>query len=248
MAKSSELTTQAQLQQWVDAAHRVVFFGGAGVSTESGIPDFRSPDGLYNQEYDYPPETILSRSFFQAHQDVFYRFYRDRVLHPDARPNAAHLALAAMERAGKLTGVVTQNIDGLHQGAGSVNVVELHGSIWHNRCTVCGRVFEGLDVVLGVDEVPRCPCGGIIEPGIVMYEDPLDQQVITDAITLISQADLMIIGGTSLVAYPAAGLVDYFSGDHIAVINRDGSAPWGHREVLIITEPIGTVLDRLAIR
>jgi NAD-dependent deacetylase len=234
-----------RLREWIGEARRNVFFGGAGVSTESGIPDFRGVDGLYRQTYDFPPETILSRSFFSSNPAEFYRFYRDRVLHPNARANPAHLALAELERAGKLTGVVTQNIDGLHQAAGSRNVVELHGSVWHNHCTRCGRRFEGLDAVLTDAAVPTCDCGGVIEPDIVLYEDPLDQSVIMAAITMISQADLMIIGGTSLVVYPAAGLVEYFVGDRLAVINRDGSAPWGRREALIITEPIAEVLGRV---
>jgi len=240
----------ARLQELVDDAHRIVFFGGAGVSTESGIPDFRSQDGLYHQQYDYPPETILSRSFFRAHPGEFYRFYRDRVLHPQARPNAAHVALAALEDAGRLTAVVTQNIDGLHQAAGSRRVLELHGSVWHNHCGRCGKRFEGLDVVLASDDVPRCECGGVVEPDVVLYEDPLDQSVITDAITVISQADLMIIGGTSLVVYPAAGLVEFFEGDHLVVINRDGSTPgpWrGAGGMLLITSPIAQVMGALTI-
>jgi len=248
MSQDESARQLGRLQQLVDGARRIVFFGGAGVSTESGIPDFRSVDGLYNQQYDYPPETILSRSFFQAHPAQFYRFYRDRVLHPDAFPNAAHLALAALERAGTLTAVVTQNIDGLHQAAGSKNVLELHGSIWHNHCGRCGRVFDGLDAILGTDDVPRCACGGVIEPDVVLYEDPLDQSVITAAITAIRRADLMIIGGTSLVVYPAAGLVEYFEGDHLVVINRDGSAPWRRgTDTLMITRPIGEVLGALTL-
>jgi len=238
----------ALVQRLVDEAHHTVFFGGAGVSTESGIPDFRSQDGLYRQEYDYPPETILSRGFFRAHPDEFYRFHRTRVVHMDAKPGPAHLALAALERAGRLDGVITQNIDGLHQAAGSRRVIELHGSIWHSHCGTCGRVFEGLDAIMGPEPVPLCPCGEVIEPDVVLYEDPLDADVIDAAIDLITSADLMIIGGTSLVVYPAAGLVDFFRGDHLVVINRDGSAPGHHRaQTHVITESIGAVLGGLRV-
>jgi len=238
---------RAELQALVDAAHRIVFFGGAGVSTESGIPDFRSQDGLYHQQYDYPPETILSRSFFTAHPAEFYRFYRDRVLHPDARPNPAHETLAALERAGRLAAVVTQNVDGLHQRAGSRTVWELHGSVWRNHCGACGQAYPGLEAILESAEVPRCPCGGIVEPDVVLYEDPLDPAVVDGAVRAIRAADLLIVGGTSLVVYPAAGLVDYYRGRHVVVINRDGSAPVGskRRDMLVLTDPIGQVLGGL---
>jgi len=237
------------LQRLIDSARHIVFFGGAGVSTESGIPDFRSQDGLYRQQYDYPPETILSRSFFTAHPEEFFRFYRDRVLHPEARPNAAHLALAAWERAGKLSAVVTQNIDGLHQQAGSHAVIELHGSVWHSHCGQCGRRFAGLDAVLNDSPVPRCACGGVIGPDVVLYEDPLDSDVIGAAVAAIRSADLLVIGGTSLVVYPAAGLVDYFRGNHVVVINRDGDALGGYRrnDVLAIAESIGPALSQVHV-
>ena len=234
----------ARLRRLIDGAGRIVFFGGAGTSTESGIPDFRSQDGLYHQRFDYPPETILSRSFFQAYPAEFFRFYRDRVVHPEAEPNPAHRALAALERAGKLAAVVTQNIDGLHQRAGSRVVWELHGSVWRNRCGACGRRYDGLEAILTEALVPRCAsCGGIVEPDVVLYEDPLDPSVIRGAIEAMRGADLLIIGGTSLVVYPAAGLIDYYRGDRLVVINRDGSAPGGFRgELTVLTEPLGQVL------
>ena len=237
------------LQTLVDASSRIVFFGGAGVSTESGIPDFRSQDGLYHQHYAYPPETILSRGFFTAHPEEFFRFYRDRVLHPDAQPNPAHRTLAALEHAGKLQAVVTQNIDGLHQKAGSRRVYELHGSVWRNHCQHCGAAHPLAGILNSPSIVPRCDCGGVIEPGVVLYEDPLDPEVIDAAVTAIAHADLLIIGGTSLVVYPAAGLVDYYRGRHLVVINRDGSAPARRRgvETLIVTEPIGQVFASLRV-
>ncbi len=235
-----------KLQNIVDQAKRIVFFGGAGVSTESGIPDFRSVDGLYNQKYDYPPETILSHSFFESNPKEFYRFYRDKMLIVDAEPNAAHKKLAEMEQKGKLTAVVTQNIDGLHQKAGSRNVLELHGSIHRNSCLKCGRNYDAEYMLKSKEEVPHCSCGGIIKPDVVLYEESLDEQTLRDSIRFISQADVLIIGGTSLAVYPAAGLIDYFRGEHLVVINmaptsRDRQAD------LLIQDKIGSVLGALRI-
>ena len=231
------------LREYIEASESTVFFGGAGVSTESGIPDFRSADGLYSQKYAYPPEEILSRSFFYAHRAEFFRFYRDRVLALHARPNAAHIRLAALEAAGKLRAIVTQNIDGLHQAAGSKNVIELHGSVHRNHCLACGKTF-GAEYMLGAPGVPACPCGGIVRPDVVLYEEPLDPKVIDRAVAAIRNADLLIIGGTSLVVYPAAGLVDYFRGRRLVVINR---TPVGSRQAdLFIQGAIGEVLAKTA--
>ena len=217
MGKSPQL---AQFQQWVDESRRIVFFGGAGVSTESGIPDFRSVDGLYHQQYAYPPETILSHTFFEQDPEEFFRFYRSKMLYPDAQPNAAHRKLAELERAGRLSAVVTQNIDGLHQAAGSTRVYELHGSVHRNHCTKCRR-FYGLDFLLQTTGVPRCPvCGGVVKPDVVLYEEPLDQAVMLGALQAIQQADLLLIGGTSLAVYPAAGLIQYYRGNRLVLINK----------------------------
>lgn len=232
-----------RLKTWIAESKRIVFFGGAGVSTESGVPDFRSVDGLYQQKYDYPPETILSHSFYLRKREEFYRFYRDKMLHPDAQPNAAHRKLAQWEREGKLTAVVTQNIDGLHQKAGSRNVLELHGSVLRNYCERCGK-FHDLSAVLESEGVPHCACGGTLKPDVVLYEESLDEATLTAAVTHISRADLLIVGGTSLAVYPAAGLVQYFRGQHLVVINKSGVS----RELgaeLVITEPIGQVLGSL---
>lgn len=207
------------LRQWVAESTNIVFFGGAGVSTESGIPDFRSTDGLYHQQYDYPPETILSHSFFWENPREFYRFYRDKMLYLDAPPNAAHRKLAQWEAEGKLRAVITQNIDGLHQKAGSRRVLELHGSVLRNHCQKCGT-FYGVDAILNSQGVPRCSCGGIIKPDVVLYEEGLDEQVLTEAVSAIRQADVLIIGGTSLTVYPAAGLIRYYRGNKLAVINK----------------------------
>jgi NAD-dependent deacetylase len=229
------------LRDYIESSNNAVFFGGAGVSTESGIPDFRSADGLYNQKYAYPPEQILSRSFFYAHRAEFFRFYRDRVLALHARPNAAHIHLAALEAAGKLRAVITQNIDGLHQAAGSKNVIELHGSVHRNHCLSCGKSFDA-EYILNYPGVPACPCGGIVKPDVVLYEEPLDPKVIERAVAAILGADLLIIGGTSLVVYPAAGLVDYFHGGRLVVINR---TPVGSRHAdLFIQGAIGEVLSK----
>lgn len=210
-----------KLNELINASSRIVFFGGAGVSVPSGIPDFRSPDGLYNQKYKYPPETIISRSFFERDTEEFYRFYKDKMLFPDAKPNMAHIKLAELESAGRLLAVVTQNIDGLHQAAGSKTVFELHGSVHRNNCVKCGKFFD-LDYIIKSDGVPRCDkCGGVVKPDVVLYEEPLDTAVIDGAIEAISRSDLLIIGGTSMSVYPAAGLVQYRpKGSKLAVVNK----------------------------
>lgn len=230
------------LKQWIAEADRIVFFGGAGVSTESHIPDFRSTDGLYNQEYDYPPEQILSHTFYRKNPEEFYRFYWNKMIYKDAQPNDAHLTLARLEQAGKLTAIVTQNIDGLHQMAGSQKVLELHGSVHRNYCENCGR-FYGLDAVMNTTGIPRCECGGIIKPDVVLYEEGLEEAVIREAIRQISRADLLIVGGTSLTVYPAAGMLDYFNGKHLVLINRDAT-PKDAMADLCIQEKIGEVLKQ----
>lgn len=229
------------LKKYVEECSSVVFFGGAGVSTESGIPDFRSTDGLYHQEWSYPPETILSHTFFVKHTEEFYRFYRKKMICPDAKPNAAHRKLALMEEQGKLSAVVTQNIDGLHQMAGSRKVYELHGSVHRNYCQRCGAFYDA-QYILNSEGIPRCSCGGIIKPDVVLYEEGLDNQVIQGAVRAISQADMLIIGGTSLSVYPAAGLIDYFDGKYLVVINRDPT-PRDRNADLLIQENIGEVLS-----
>ena len=231
------------LQRMVDESSYIVFFGGAGVSVESGIPDFRSEDGLYHTRYRYPPETILSHSFYVGNSEEFFRFYRDKLLHPEAKPNAAHRKLAELERQGKLKAVVTQNIDGLHQDAGSRTVLELHGSVRRNYCEACGKLY-GLDAILQSEGVPRCSCGGRIKPDVVLYEEGLDEATLEAALGHISRADMLIIGGTSLAVYPAAGLVRYFRGKHLVVINRNAAGAELGAE-LVITEPIGEVLGQL---
>ena len=236
----SELET---LQSWIDQSHNIVFFGGAGVSTESGIKDFRSPDGLYNQHYKFPPETMLSRSFFDAHPEEFFRFYRDKMLNPGAKPNAAHKKLAELEAAGKLRSVITQNIDGLHQEAGSQRVWELHGSVLRNRCMRCGKPYP-TQFLAESQGVPRCACGGIVKPDVVLYEESLDSKTISDAVYAISHADVLIIGGTSLAVYPAAGMIDYFRGSHLVLINRS-STPRDNQADLVINDSIGEVFGQL---
>ena len=237
----------ARLQTLIDTHDRIVFFGGAGVSTESGIPDFRSQDGLYNMKYRYPPETIISHSFFVREPEEFWRFYRDKMLITDAEPNAAHRKLAELEAAGRLTAVITQNIDGLHQKAGSRHVAELHGSVLRNYCLSCHRFYDGDFVRQAPGTIPRCPvCGGMIKPDVVLYEEGLDDAVIEDAVTAIRQADLLIIGGTSLVVYPAAGLIDYFRGDTIVLINK-GATSRDDSADLVIREPIGEVMARIRV-
>ena len=228
------------LQEIIDDSKRIVFFGGAGVSTESGIPDFRSVDGLYNQQYAYPPEQIISHSFFVRNPEEFYRFYRDRMIYEDAKPNAAHLKLAKLEKRGVLSAVVTQNIDGLHQMAGSKNVIELHGSIHRNYCTKCGK-FYPLSAITESSGIPKCSCGGTIKPDVVLYEESLKSEDIEGAVSEISAADTLIIGGTSLVVYPAAGLVRYFNGKHLVVINKS-EINAGNAE-LVINDSIGKVFE-----
>lgn len=234
-----------QLQQIINESNNIVFFGGAGVSTESGIPDFRSVDGLYNQKYDYPPEEILSRTFFNAHTEYFYDFYRDKMLALDAEPNAAHLKLAELEKAGKLSAVVTQNIDGLHQKAGSKNVFELHGSVHRNYCTSCHK-FYNAEYIKSSKGVPRCNCGGIIKPDVVLYEEGLDDNTVSGAINAIKNADCLIVAGTSLNVYPAAGFIRYFCGKYFVLINRDPT-PADSMADLVIHDKVGKVLSAINV-
>ena len=243
-----------QLQEIVSNAKRIVFFGGAGVSTESGIPDFRSVDGLYHQKYDYPPETILSHRFFMNKTDEFYKFYYDKILLKGAKPNAAHEKLAEMEAAKKLTAVITQNIDGLHQKAGSKKVLELHGAVSRNYCMQCGEFYDE-DAMLSFKEewknggtaTPHCPkCGGIIKPDVVLYEEGLDQRTLEESVYEISHADVLIIGGTSLVVYPAAGLIDYFRGEHLVLVNKSATARDSMAD-LVITDSIGQVFSQIRL-
>ena len=235
----------AKLKEWVDGSDNIVFFGGAGVSTESNIPDFRSVDGLYNQEYDYPPETILSHTFFMKNPKEFYRFYKNKMIIPDVKPNAAHLKLAELEAQGKLKAVVTQNIDGLHQAAGSKVVYELHGSVHRNYCMKCHKFFDLAYVAASDGEYPTCDaCGGMIKPDVVLYEEGLDNEVINGAVSAISRADVLIIGGTSLVVYPAAGLIDYYRGNKLVLINRS-TTPRDGIANLIINDSIGKVFSQI---
>lgn len=232
-----------QLQKMIDESSRIVFFGGAGVSTESHIPDFRSADGLYQQSYRYSPEEIVSHSFFISHTEEFYEFYKEKMMFLDAKPNPAHLKLAELENAGKLNTVITQNIDGLHQAAGSHNVLELHGSIHRNYCQKCGTFYDA-SYVKNASGIPRCTCKGLIKPDVVLYEEGLDPRIIQKSVRAISQADMLIIGGTSLVVYPAAGFIDYFNGNHLVVINKTATA----KEVgakLCIAAPIGEILEQI---
>ena len=233
-----------ELQQIINASRRIVFFGGAGVSTESDIPDFRSVDGLYNQQYDYPPETILSASFFRRRTEEFFRFYRDKMLPLAAQPNPAHHFLAALETAGRLTAVITQNIDGLHQKAGSKTVLELHGSIHRNRCLKCAKFYPP-EFIRDSQGVPHCPCGGIVKPEVVLYEEGLDDDLVSAAVHHIRQADTLIVAGTSLTVYPAAGLLRYFRGRHIVLINRDAT-PDDDEADLILHDSVGKVFGSLA--
>ena len=233
--------------QMVKESDNIVFFGGAGVSTESGIPDFRSVDGLYNQKYDYPPETILSHSFYMAKPEEFYRFYRDKMLCLDVKPNVTHEKLAQLEAAGKLKAVVTQNIDGLHQAAGSKRVLELHGSVHRNYCQRCGKLFDARYILESPDPVPVCDaCGGKIKPDVVLYEEGLDDQTLQDAVYYISHADMLIIGGTSLAVYPAAGLIDYYRGNRLVLINKSAT-PMDSRADLVIQEGLGAVFGRIEV-
>lgn len=233
----------ALLKKWIDESDNVVFFGGAGVSTESGIPDFRSVDGLYNQKWKYPPETILSHTFFMRYPEEYYRFHREKLVIDGAKPNAAHLKLAELEERGKLRAVITQNIDGLHQAAGSKNVLELHGSILRSYCASCGRPYPA-DKMNHGEGVPRCSCGGVIRPDIVLYEEPLDEEIMTKALRFISDAEVLIIGGTSLNVYPAAGLINYYRGNKLALVNLS-STPYDGQADLVINEKIGKVFSQL---
>lgn len=235
----------AKLQEIIDDSRNIVFFGGAGVSTESHIPDFRSADGLYHQKYKYTPEQIVSHSFFVRNTKEFYEFYKTKMMFLDAKPNPAHLKLAELEKSGKLSAVITQNIDGLHQAAGSKNVQELHGSIHRNYCQKCHKFYDAA-YVKNSEGIPRCTCGGLIKPDVVLYEEGLDSDIIQNSIRAISNADTLIIGGTSLVVYPAAGFIDYFRGKHLVVINKGATA----REVgaeLTIAAPIGEVLEQIKV-
>ncbi len=231
------------LRQIIDESNYIVFFGGAGVSTESGIPDFRSVDGLYSMKYDYPPEKILSHTFFMENTQEFYRFYRDKMLCPSAKPNAAHLALARLEAEGKLKAVVTQNIDNLHQLAGSKSVYELHGSVWRNYCMKCGK-FHDFDFIINSTGIPRCECSGIVKPDVVLYEEGLDGETVQGACEHIMKADTLIVAGTSLTVYPAAGFVRYFSGKNLVLINRDPT-PMDDMATFITRENVGKVLSEL---
>ncbi len=234
------MEAEKQLKSWIEESENIVFFGGAGVSTESGIPDFRSQDGLYHQQYDYPPEQILSHTFYMKHPEEFYRFYRNKMLVSGAKPNKAHLALAKLEREGRLKAVITQNIDGLHQAAGSREVLELHGSVHRNYCLRCGK-FYGPEAIEQSSGVPKCSCGGMIKPDVVLYEEGLDMDVLNRAVNYISRADVLIVGGTSLTVYPAAGLIDYYRGNRLVLINRDATA-LDSRADLVIGGKMGEVL------
>lgn len=232
-----------QFVNWVETSENIVFFGGAGVSTESGIPDFRSVDGLYNQQYDYPPETILSHSFYMRKPEEFFRFYKNKMLFPDAKPSTTHIKLAQLEKAGKLKGIVTQNIDGLHQKAGSTHVVELHGSVLRNYCERCSK-FYGIDAVINSEGIPKCSCGGRIKPDVVLYEEGLSEADIREAVRLIREADMLIVGGTSLGVYPAAGLIDYYSGSKLVLINKTAT-PYDSQADLLIHEALGKVFSQI---
>lgn len=235
------------LQQIIDDSENIVFFGGAGVSTESGIPDFRSVEGLYNQKYDYPPEEILSHTFFCNHTEYFYNFYRDKLICTDAEPNPAHLKLAELEKSGKLSAVVTQNIDGLHQKAGSKTVFELHGSTLRNYCTKCGKFFD-VDYIADSKGVPKCDkCGGLVKPDVVLYEEGLDNNTVNGAVNAISNADCLIVAGTSLTVYPAAGFIRYFRGKYFVLINRDETAADSSAN-LVIHDSVGKVLSEIEVR
>ncbi|MBQ6263541.1 MAG: NAD-dependent protein deacylase, partial [Clostridia bacterium] len=235
------MESAARLAEYIKSSEKIVFFGGAGVSTESGIPDFRSVDGLYNMKYDYPPEEILSHDFFFRKTEEFYRFYRDKIYCPNAQPNGAHKALAALEEVGKLSAVVTQNIDGLHQAAGSKKVYELHGSIKRNYCVRCGKFYDE-DFVMKSEGVPRCSCGALVKPDVVLYGEGLDDATVTGAVYAIADADLLIVAGTSLTVYPAAGFLSYYRGGDVVLINRDPT-PLDHRASLIIRDPVGRVME-----
>lgn len=239
------MTQIEQFLQMVKDSENIVFFGGAGVSTESGIPDFRSVDGLYNQKYDYPPETILSHTFYLRHTEEFYRFYRDKMLCLTAAPNVTHKKLAELEAAGKVKAVITQNIDGLHQKAGSKKVLELHGSVHRNYCRMCGKAFDAEYILNSVDKVPHCDtCGGELKPDVVLYEEGLDQKTLEEAVFYIRHADVLIIGGTSLAVYPAAGLVDYYRGDKLVLINKSAT-PMDGRADLLLQAGLGEIFSQI---
>ena len=231
------------LKQWINDSSRIVFFGGAGVSTESGIPDFRSVDGLYSQTFDYPPETIISHSFYLERPEYFFRFYREKMLPLGFEPNVTHKVLARWEQEGRLSAVVTQNIDGLHQKAGSRNVYELHGSVLRNYCTRC-RKFHSAEFIRDCDGVPKCACGGTVKPDVVLYEENLDQKTIENSVMAIRNADLLIVGGTSLTVYPAAGLINYYRGNRLVLINRDVT-PYDERADLVFHESLGKIFEQL---
>lgn len=237
---------QRQMQQWkewIESNHNIVFFGGAGVSTESGIPDFRSTDGIYHMKYDYPPETILSRHFFLSRTKEFYEFYRDKMIYQDVKPNITHLKLQEMEAKGKLKGIITQNIDGLHQKAGSKRVCELHGSVYRNYCMHCGTSYT-LDAILRNQDIPHCSCGGIIKPDVILYGEALKPEVMEEAIDLISNAEVLIIGGTSLSVYPAAGLINYYRGNKLVLINKSGTS-YDNQANLLIKASLGEVFSAI---
>lgn len=233
----------ARLKEIIQESSNVVFFGGAGVSTESGIPDFRSVDGLYNQKYEYPPEQIISHTYYRQHPDKFFEFYKDKMIMTDAKPNAAHIRLAQLEQEGHVRAVITQNIDGLHQMAGSKEVLELHGSVHRNYCEECHKFYD-LEYIVKSNGVPRCSCGGIVKPDVVLYEEGLNSNTIQKSVQYIREAEVLIIGGTSLVVYPAAGLIDYFRGKHLVVINRD-TTPRDTQADLLIQEKIGVVFSQI---
>ena len=234
-----------RLQEMISESSNIVFFGGAGVSTESGIPDFRSVDGLYNQKYDYPPETILIHTFYMKKPEEFYRFYKDKMLCLSAEPNQAHKKLAELEEKGKLKAVITQNIDGLHQAAGSQRVLELHGSVLRNYCMECNQFYDA-ESILNSDGVPKCDCGGMIKPDVVLYEEGLDQRTLEDAVSYIANADVLIIGGTSLAVYPAAGLIDYYRGNKLVLINKSAT-PMDSRADLLVQGSIGEILGQITV-
>ena len=237
------MTKLEKLKKWIEESSRIVFFGGAGVSTESGIPDFRSVDGLYNQKFEYPPETIISRSFYERDPEYFFRFYREKMLPLDHEPNITHKVLAKWEEEGRLSAVVTQNIDGLHQKAGSKNVLELHGSVLRNYCTRC-RKFHSAEFVKHTPGVPKCACGGIVKPDVVLYEEGLDEDTLENSVLAIRNADLLIVAGTSLTVYPAAGLINYYRGNRLVLINRDAT-PYDRYADLVFHESLGNIFLQL---
>lgn len=238
------MTDYEKLQKLIDESNNIVFFGGAGVSTESGIKDFRSIDGLYNEKYDYPPEVMLSRSFFNEHQKDFYKFYKDKLNCLDIEPNVTHKYLKKLEDSGKLKAIITQNIDGLHEKCGSKNVLLLHGTIFKNHCMMCGKEYDAEYVFNSQDIIPRCSCNGIIKPDVVLYEEPLDEDVVTKAIDAIKNCDLLIVGGTSLVVYPAASYIRHFKGKNLVIINKD-STSYDSKADLVIHDKLGNIFSKL---